>query len=65
MRSKEEIIRNCTDNLEKYDNAVILMHDAANKGTTVEALPEIIEKIQAMENTDILPITEETVAIHH
>ena len=51
--------------MEQFDNAVILMHDAANKSSTVEALPEVIEKIQAMENTEILPITEETVVIHH
>ena len=65
MRSTEEITRNCTQNLEDFENAVILLHDAANKTSTVEALPKIIEKIQAMENTEILPITEETVVIHH
>ena len=65
MRSVDEIVFNCTVSLEQYDNAVILLHDAVNKSTTVEALPEIIEKIQAMENTEILPITEETVVIHH
>ncbi len=65
MRPTQEIVKNCTQNLENFDNAVILLHDAANKTSTVEALPEIIESIQAMENTEILPITEETVAIHH
>lgn len=65
MRSAEEIIENCTANLERFDNAVILLHDATNKSSTVEALPEIIERIQAMEDTEILPITEDTVVIHH
>ncbi len=65
MRSVDEIVWNCTANLENFDNAVVLLHDAANKTSTVDALPEIIEKIQAMENTEILPITEETVVIHH
>lgn len=65
MRPAQEIVRNCTQNLENFDNAVILLHDAANKTSTVEALPEIIESIKAMENTEILPITEETVAVHH
>ena len=65
MRPAQEIVRNCTQNLENFDNAVILLHDAANKTSTVEALPEIIEYILAMENTELLPITEETVAIHH
>lgn len=65
MRSVQEIVTNCTQNLENYDNAVILLHDATGKTSTVDALPEIIESIQAMENTEILPITEETVVIHH
>ena len=33
------------------------MHDSADKSTTVEALPAVIEKIQAMEDTVILPLT--------
>ena len=65
MRSAKEIVHNCTAQLETFNNAVILLHDAANKSSTVDALPEVIEKIQAMENTEILPITEETVVIHH
>ncbi len=65
MRSVKEIVGNCTQNLENFDNAVILLHDAANKTSTVEALPEVIEYILAMEDTEILPITEETVVIHH
>ena len=47
------------------DTYVVLLHDASGKSTTVEALPLIIEKIQAMDNTVILPITDETDAIQH
>lgn len=65
MRSVEEIVQNCTGNLENFENAVILLHDANNKISTVEALPDVIEKILEMENTEILPITEETVVVHH
>ncbi len=43
---------------------VVLMHDAAGKETTVEALPIIIERISAMDNTVLLPITEETTQIY-
>ena len=43
----------------------ILMHDAADKHATVEALPQIIETIQAMEDTEILPITEDTNPVQH
>ena len=41
------------------------MHDSAEKHATVEALPEIIETIQAMEDTVLLPITEDTDAVQH
>lgn len=46
--------------------AVVLMHDAADKHSTVEALPELIEAIRALDDgTEILPITEETMLIQH
>ena len=61
----DEIVENCTENLGKYQNAVILMHDSAEKKTTVEALAPIIEKIISMDNTQILPITEDTVIVQH
>lgn len=63
--SSEEIIRNCTAKLKNYDEAIILMHDASEKKSTVRALPELIETIQAMEDTTILPITDDTERIHH
>jgi len=61
--SREQIVRNCVSNLEHYDNAMILLHDAADKKTTVEALPEIIETILEMDNTVIVPVTAETESI--
>lgn len=63
--SPESIIRNCTAKLQEYDESIILMHDAYEKSTTVEALPALIETIQAMEGTKILPISDDTEAIHH
>jgi hypothetical protein len=44
---------------------MILLHDSADKDTTVEALPILLEKILAMENTVILPITDSTKPIQH
>ena len=41
------------------------MHDAADKKHTVEALPEIIEAIQTMDDTVIVPITEDTLPVQH
>lgn len=63
--SPGDIIRNCTRKLGEFDEAIILMHDAAEKDSTVEALPGLIEQIQAMEDTKIVPITDDTEPIHH
>ena len=63
--SADAIVRNSTANLRNFEEAMILMHDASDKDSTVEALPRLIEKIQAMEDTKILPITDDTEAIHH
>lgn len=63
--SAEQIAKNVLDNVWKYDSVIILMHDASNKDTTVEALPIIIEKILESEDTVLLPITEDTTPIQH
>ncbi len=61
--SVDDIVKNTTLELEKYNSAYILLHDASTKKNTVEALPKIIEAIQAMENTEIVPITESSVPV--
>lgn len=63
--SKNRIIQNCTESLANYETAVILLHDSGERKETVEALPELIEKIQEMENTVLLPISEDTKLIQH
>ena len=63
--SPEAIIRNSTARLQEFQEAIILMHDASDKDSTVKALPGLIERIQAMEDTKIVPITDDTEAIHH
>ncbi|MGN1159251.1 MAG: polysaccharide deacetylase family protein, partial [Lachnospiraceae bacterium] len=63
--SVEEIVENSTLHVEDYQNVVILMHDATNKTTTVEALPILIEELLGMEDTALLPITADTVPIQH
>ncbi len=63
--TEDEIIDNCLEGIEKHTTVIILMHDAAGRNTTVEALPGLIEKIQSMENTELLPITEDTVPVQH
>lgn len=63
--TKEEILDNCLNSIERFQNCIILMHDAGSRDSTVEALPELIEHIQAMEHTELLPITEDTVPVWH
>lgn len=63
--SKETIVENVLRDVQKHDTAIVLMHDAADKPTTVEALPEILEELFAMENTKVLAIDDETVPIQH
>ena len=41
------------------------MHDLAERKSTVDALDTIIESILKMDNTVILPITDETVPVQH
>ena len=61
----EEIVANCINGMGNKDTVVILMHDAAGRPTTVEALPALIERIQEMENTELLPITDDTLPVQH
>lgn len=63
--STDTLLENCTKDLDTRDRSIVLMHDSAEKPTTVEALPEIIENILARPDTVILPITENTRPVHH
>lgn len=63
--SAQQIVKNCLEGIESKENVIILMHDAAQKDTTVEALPMIIENIMALPDTVILPITQETEPVLH
>ena len=63
--TKELIVSNVMTGVPKFENAMILLHDASDKQATVDALPEIIEQVQAMDNTVIVPITDETLPVQH
>lgn len=63
--STDTLLENCTKDIDTRDTSIILLHDSAEKPTTVEALPDIIENILAQPDTVILPITENTRPIHH
>lgn len=59
------IINNVLSGIDKFDNCIVLLHDAGDKYSTVQALPSIIEGIQKRDKTVILPITEHTEAVWH
>ena len=63
--TKDIIVSNVMTGIPKFHNSVVLLHDASDKRTTIEALPEIIEQVQSMENTVIVPITEDTLPVQH
>ncbi|MGN0160344.1 MAG: polysaccharide deacetylase family protein [Lachnospiraceae bacterium] len=56
---------NVINGIEKNDVAVVLMHDARTKDATVASLPGIIERLQEMENVEILPLTEDSYPVQH
>ena len=59
------IVSNCMSKVTDYKTAVILMHDAGDKDNTVKALPKLIEELQKLDNTEILPITDNTKPVQH
>ena len=61
--SESKIISSVRNGLGSKSQAVILMHDAPAKTTTVDALPEIITLLKQKGYT-ILPITESTPEVH-
>lgn len=61
----EDILEKCMTGINKYAEATVLMHDLGSKNATVEALRLLIEEVLAMENTELLPITEETIPVQH
>jgi len=63
--SVQVLVDNVLNNVEKYGTVIVLMHDAADKATTVEALPIIIEKLQEIPNTRLMAIDDETVPVQH
>lgn len=60
----DELVQNVMTDVVKYKNSVVLMHDAAEKDSTVEALEIILEKLEDMD-AQVLPITKDSPVIHH
>ncbi len=60
---KDTIVANCK-RVPAAKNVIVLLHDTDAKGTTVEALPEIIEYYQSCGYT-FSTITADTPPVHH
>lgn len=63
--SADTIVDNCISEIDKRSECMILMHDASEKNSTVDALPEIIEQIKGRGDAVFLPITDDTVPVWH
>lgn len=58
----DELVENVMNDVGRYETSIVLMHDASNKSSTVEALVPMIEKLQEM-GVELLPIDENTTPI--
>lgn len=63
--SAETIVRNCVGGVDGLEDCMILMHDAAERNSTVDALSQIIERIMGRGDAVFLPITDETIPVRH
>lgn len=63
--SAQSITDNVLNGTQQTNPSVVLMHDASDKYTTVQALPQIIETLLADEDTVLLPITNGTAPVCH
>ena len=62
--TRDDLVENVMNDVVKYKTSVVLLHDASDKKTTVQALPKLIESLQR-EGAIILPISDDTKPIQH
>ncbi|MBR4182322.1 MAG: polysaccharide deacetylase family protein [Lachnospiraceae bacterium] len=63
--SVDTLVDNVMRDVLKYKTSVVLMHDSAGRDKTVKALSIILDRLDGMDDVEILPITEDTDVIHH
>ncbi len=63
--SADKIKQNVLEGVTGKNCSVVLLHDAADKHTTVESLPLILEALKRDGNYEILPIGEGTEPVRH
>lgn len=56
----QQIAENCLEGVKKCNTAVVLLHDAGGKKSTIEALPLIIEGINRLGDAVLLPMDEQS-----
>lgn len=61
----QQIADNVADYVRQYRTAVVLLHDGADKTSTVEALPIMLEKLLKMEDVRILPVSDDMDFVQH
>ncbi|WP_051226740.1 polysaccharide deacetylase family protein [Butyrivibrio sp. MC2013] len=63
--SSDIMVSNVIAGIDEYDTCMILMHDASDKAAVTQALPKILEYIQDLPDTELVPVTEDTVPVQH
>ncbi|MDD6733943.1 MAG: polysaccharide deacetylase [Lachnospiraceae bacterium] len=63
--SADKIANNVYEGIEKNQSNIVLLHDAANKSTTVEALSMILDTLSKRNDVVILPIAKGTDLVQH
>lgn len=62
--TKEELIANVVNGVNRHNDCIVLMHDANSRDNTVESLPQLIEMLLDS-GAQILPIDDSTPMIVH
>jgi peptidoglycan/xylan/chitin deacetylase (PgdA/CDA1 family) len=60
--TREELIKNVLEGVDRKDNSIVLMHDAQTKKSTVESLPGLLDKLIS-EGAQILPLDKDVIPI--
>lgn len=63
--SREAIVNNCLSGMGNRWESMVLMHDASDRRTTVEALPVLITQLRMQGDVCFLPITDDTMSVQH
>ena len=63
--SADRIVSNVLNGIDEGGDTIVLMHDAGDKRSTVEALPTLIRTLMEKDIYDLCPITDDTVPIRH